>query len=328
MSTSQSQSGRRSESPVVVGVDGGAASSGALRYAVSEAVRRHARLRLVHVMPLVPLAPVTPMTPYAPMAAGGSDTQVEIRALAMGVLSNARQTAEELAPELPVETMLGHGSSARVIVEAAADAQLVVVGRETRHGVERLFVGATTAGVAARASCDVAVVPQDWTGEHPRGRVVVGIKDQSRAHELLGTAFAEASARGASLTLVTAWTMADPYLDHIEPRVHTADWEEQGRTALGELTADWRAVYPEVAVEVRVQHGRAARVLHEQSQDADLLVVARHRSALHGHGHLGGVAYALVQSADVPVLVVAPVRTSEEDELPAFTLEDAGELIR
>ena len=323
MSTSRSQTA----SPVVVGVDGGASSAGALRFGVGEAVRRHAPLRLVHVMPLVPLAPLTPLTPYAPLAAGGPDSQGEFRAVAMGILTRARESATEMAPDLPVETMLGHGSKSRVILEAAVDAQLVVVGRETRRGVDRLFAGATTSGVAARAACDVVVVPQDWTDTQPRGRIVVGIKDQSHAQHLLSTAFAEASVRGASLTLATAWTMADPYLDHIEPRVHAPYWEQQGRTALDQLTADWRAVYPEVAVEVRVEHGRAARVLHELSQDADLLVVGRHRYPLHGHGHLGSVAYALLQSTEVPALVVAPAGEPDEAELPPFTLEDAGELI-
>jgi nucleotide-binding universal stress UspA family protein len=322
MSTSRSQP----DSPVVVGVDGGAASAGALRYGVHEAVRRQVRLRLVHVMPFVPLAPLTPLTPYAPLAAGGPDTLGEFRTVAMGILAEARDTAAQVAPALPVETMLGHGSSSRVLVEAASQAQLVVVGRETRRGLDRLFVGATTAGVAARAACDVAVVPGDWTDEHPRGRVVVGIKDPSRADQLLGTSFAGASARGASLTFVTAWTMADPYLDHIEPRVHAVDWENQGRAALGELTADLRAAYPDVAVDVHIEHGRSARVLHELSRDSDLLVVGRHRYALHGHGHLGGVTYALLQSTEVPVLVAAPVVTPGEP--PVLTLEEAGQLVR
>ena len=98
-------------------------------------------------MPVPPLRPVEPadLVPYA-----------------CDVLTLAAEEPRDLAPGLAVSTMLAHGGRVRPIVDGSADAQLVVVGRETRHGLERLLTGATTAGVASTASCPVVVVPGDW----------------------------------------------------------------------------------------------------------------------------------------------------------------------
>jgi nucleotide-binding universal stress UspA family protein len=311
---------QQSTRPVVVGVDGGPGSDGALRYAVAEAVRRKAPLHLVHVEPLVPMAPLLPL---APLAAGPIGL-LEVRAVASSILDRARETALELAPGLEVHAALGQGSRSAVLVGAAVGAQLLVVGRESRHGVERLLTGATTAGVASRASCDVVVVPSFWTGDHRRGRVVAGIKSQSQAHQLLGEAFAEASARGATLTLVTAWELPDPYLDRIEVRTSSQKWEAEGRQVIDTLLADWTTVYPDVPVDVRIEHGRPAAVLLNTSRESDLLFVCRRRHAVHAHGRLGGVAYTLLRTSDVPVQVVA---TAGPEPVPELELEEAGHLL-
>lgn len=309
--------------PVVVGIDGGPGSAGALRYAVAEAVRREAPLLLVHVMPVAPLAPLVPLPPFAPLTPGVQGAETEARTVAASILRTAKETALELAPGLDVQAKLGHGTRAAALVEVAEGAQLVVVGRETRHGVDRLLRGTTTAAVASRASSDVVVVPSFWTDDHHRGLVVAGIKTHGQAHELLGAAFAEAHARGATLRIVTAWEVPDPYLDRIEVRTHSEDWEAEGRQVLTTLLTDWRTVYPDLPVDIQIKHGRAGTVLLEASRESDLLMLCRRRHAVHLHGHLGGVAYALVQASDVPVLVVA---TSDSAAVPEtdLKLEDAG----
>src|SRR5262249_55010684 len=149
-----------------------------------------------------------------------------------------------------------------------------VVGRETRRGLDRVLTGTVTAGVAARSSCEVVVVPSFWVDRFPRRRVVVGLKSWHNAHELLAEAFAEASARGATLVVVTAWQVADPYFDRVEARTNAREWDAEGTRVVAELTADWRTVYPDVAVDTRIVHGGAARVLLDASEDSDLLVIS------------------------------------------------------
>ena len=71
-----------------------------------------------------------------------------------------------------------------------------LVAATCNAGAFGVLAGATTAAVAARAHCDVVVVPSFWTDDHSRGRVVVGVKTHSQGMEMLGSAFAEAAARG------------------------------------------------------------------------------------------------------------------------------------
>jgi nucleotide-binding universal stress UspA family protein len=296
--------------PVVVGVDGEPGSTGALRYAVAEARRRHAPLRLVHVVPVfLSLGPAIPLS--------------DLHRIGIEVLDKESETVRDLDPDLELTTVIAHGDRSDGLVKAAEDAQLVVVGRETRRGLDRVLTGTVTAGVAARASCDVVVVSSFWVDRYPRRRVVVGLKSRHNAHELLAEAFAEAAARDAALVVVTAWRVADPYFDRVEARTHSQAWEEEGRKVVSELTAEWRTVYPDVDLEVRIVHGAAARVLLDASEDSDLLVISRRRLALPPFGRLGAVGHDLLRLSDVPVHVV-PYTADPSAETEALVLEEAG----
>ncbi|MBJ7356768.1 universal stress protein [Nocardioides sp.] len=302
--------------PVVVGVDGTPGSAGALRYAVAEAARRGASLRLVHVLPVT-----APVWPGVPMSGVGDS---ELRDVATSILEESVAAVRDLAPDLEVVTRLSAGSRSGAVVEASEDAQLVVVGRETQHGVDRILVGAVTAAVAAHAHCGVAVVPSFWSGDHPRARVVVAMKSRANAHAVLTEAFSQARRRGASLTIVTAWELPDPYLDRIEVRTHSDDWEEEGRSVIEDVLTSWRREYPDVAVDVRVQHGRAAEVLLAASRDSDLLVLSRRHRAIPPYGHLGGVAHAILRASDVPVVVVPFTDAHDDPAEDVLVLEESG----
>ena len=300
--------------PVVVGVDGRPGSAGAVRFAVAQARRRQAPLLLAHVIPdFLGLGPPVPLS--------------DLRRVGSSILDQERAAVRRLADDLEVSTVLTQGERSAGIVQAAAGAALVVVGRETRGGFERLLTGATTTGVAAHASCDIVVVPSFWTEAHPRGRVVVGVKSRKSAQGVLARAFAEASARGATLLVVMAWRLADPYFDRIETRTHADDWARNGEQMLDEVTADWRAAYPDVAVETEVVHGAPARVLLAASGESDLLVVSRRRFPVPPYGHLGGVGHSLLRLSEVPVLVVpcdSEAASAPSAAAPVSVAQDVG----
>jgi nucleotide-binding universal stress UspA family protein len=302
--------------PVVVGVDGTPGGAGALRYAVAEAVRRDAALRLVHVIPTP-----TPVWPGVPMT-GVAGT--EIRAVATSILDEAVSTVRDLAPALEVTRLLNAGSRSAAVVEASKGAQLVVVGRESQHGIDRILVGAVSAAVAAHARCAVAVVPSFWTADHSRGRVVAAMKSRTNAHAILAEAFAQARARGASVTIVTAWELPDPYLDRIEVRTHADEWEEEGRRVIEEALTGWRTDHSDIAVDVRVLHGRAAEVLLAASRESDLLILSRRHHAVPPFGHLGGVAHAVLRVSDVPVVVVPFAGVPAVPAEDVLVLEESG----
>jgi nucleotide-binding universal stress UspA family protein len=298
--------------PVVVGVDGEPGSAGALRYAVVEARRRDTSLELVHVVPTyLSLGPAVPLT--------------DLHEVGEEILRKASETVRELDPDLYFTTLIAHDDRRAGMVRAAEveNAQLVVVGRESRHGLDRMLNGTATAGIAAHTPCDVAVVPSFWVSGEPHHRVVVGIKSRNGSHQLLSRAFAEASAREASLTVVTAWELADPYFDRVEARTNAAEWKAEGEAVIAEITADWREKYPDVEVDTRIVHGPPARVLLDAGEGSDLLVISRRRFALPPYGHLGGVGHDVLRLSEVPVLVVpyAADPPKLDDEL---VLEEAG----
>ena len=168
------------------------------------------------------------------------------------------------------------------------------------------------------------MVPSFWSGDRSHGRVVAGIKSRRNAHELLSRAFGEAAARGATLTLVTAWELPDPYLDRIEVRTHAADWEAAERRVIEETLTQWRSAYPDVPVEIRIVHGPAANVLLDASRDSDLLLLSRRRLALPPFGRLGGVPHALLRLSDVPVEVVPYVDHPAAEPATDLVLEESG----
>jgi nucleotide-binding universal stress UspA family protein len=303
---------RPSVRPVIVGVDGLPGSAGALRYAVAEARRRHTSLCLVHVVPSELSSGAAPLTD---LHQGGVD-----------LLDAAEVTVRQLAPDLAVDTVLTPGERTTGVLRAAEGAQLVVVGRERRRGIERFLTGSATAGIAAHAPTDVVVVPSFWVDSDPHCRVVVGVEPTRNLHELLSHAFSEAAARHASLRLVTAWHLVDPYADRIEARTHGDDWERGGVHALFAAAAGWRAEHPDVEVEARIAHGPAARVLLQASEDSDLLLISRRRLELPPYGQLGSVGHDLIRLSDVPVQVVPYVPDPvQEDDLE---IEDAGIVLR
>ncbi|MCB0894049.1 MAG: universal stress protein [Nocardioides sp.] len=305
------------ERPVVVGVDGTEANLAALLFAADVASRRQVPLRLAHVVPdrvvISPLVPVTPLD----LTDTGSD-----------VLRVAECEVRAAAPDVTVEARLRHGSRATQLLRSAADAGLLVVGRDDRPVLERMMRGDTAASVASRAGIPVVEVPADWqpgsAEQPPYGVVVVGLKSPAYADAVLAGAFAAADERGASLEVVHAWKLPSGYDEATGADPALSDWEREALDEVETLLRNWRTAYPDVAVVTRVVHQHPAEALVEASARADLLVVVRRVHGGPGTAHLGSVARAVLRAAACPVLVVPP---TEAGTIPDLVLEEAGGLL-
>lgn len=141
------------------------------------------------------------------------------------------------------------------------------------------------------------------------GVIVVGIDQSEGAKEALRLALEEAELRHAKLRVVHAWQYGYIGVSGFEgtyPPVG-GDLKAIRDAAEAALNATLLETIPEsntVEIERRVVEGRAAAVLVEESQGADLLVVGS-----RGHGGfaellLGSVSHQCANHASCPVLIV------------------------
>ncbi|MBM2616325.1 universal stress protein [Actinoplanes sp. LDG1-06] len=260
--------------PVLVGLDGADPAASALVWAVDEAQRRHAPLRIVHVLEWHPVD-----SSELP-----GHTYVEVVwASGNALVAAAARRAAEIAPQLSVRSDTLLGRPAECLTNAARDAQLVVLGHRGRGGFAGMLLGSVSERVAGHASCPVAVVRGRAAADGP---VVVGVDDSPAAGPVLADAFETAAGRGSRLVVVRAGG-ADP----------------AGRARLERDVAPWSEKYPQVAVEVRLVDDDAAPALVDASAGARLMVVGSRGRGPVRAALLGSTGLHLLRLAACPVLI-------------------------
>lgn len=137
---------------IVVGLDSSQTSLKALRWAMDEARLRGSELELVHAFPRPELIGMT-MVVTLP-----SDD--ELREASEQVLSEALESVGG-AGDLTVTRRVGAGGPASVLVEAAEDAELLVLGSRGLGGFRGLLLGSVTQQVIAHAKCPVVIITPD-----------------------------------------------------------------------------------------------------------------------------------------------------------------------
>lgn len=135
---------------VVVGVDGSATSVAALEWAVAEAATRGAQLEVVHSWQMVIGGP----SPYA-VAIDPAPLEEAAQFVLDDTISKVDTSA--LAAE-PIRT-LAAGSARGTLLDAATEADLVVVGARGVGGFRGMLIGSVSHAVARHAECPVVVIP-------------------------------------------------------------------------------------------------------------------------------------------------------------------------
>ncbi len=136
--------------------------------------------------------------------------------------------------------------------------------------------------------------------------IVVGVDGSPGSRKALTWAAAEAADHSADLVVVNVWehTLLPPAGSVSVSDKYVADPSQRTAEDLVEVIRDVLGEQPPVLVQPRVKQGRAAKVLIEESEDADLLVVGK-----RGHGGfaglvLGSVSQHVAAYAHCPVAVV------------------------
>ncbi|MER7547914.1 universal stress protein [Actinomadura sp.] len=268
---------------VVAGYDGSEQSAAAVRWAAEEARLRGVPLTVVHAWEM-----------YAGVGWGAIPV-ADLRAVAEEVAAEGAEHAREVTGD--VHAVLGRGGPATALIEAARDAELVVVGSRGRGGFTELVLGSTGVELAAHAPSPVTVVREP----RAEGPVVVGVDGSAASLEALGLAFTEARLRGAELSAITAWPPdAEP---GPVPLVDADGLREFAEGRLAGLVEPWREKYPDVAVRTEVITGPPRQVLLTAAKDARLLVVGSRGLGGFRGLLLGSVSNALLHHAACPVAV-------------------------
>lgn len=136
--------------PVVVGIDGSASATSAIRFALREASERDLGLSAVHASWLA----VTDSAMASGMARAWEEVRAEQRERAFDALADARKDF----PRVTVRETVVSAHPVEALVAASEGASLLVVGSRGRGGFAGLLLGSVGQGVLHRSAAPVAIV--------------------------------------------------------------------------------------------------------------------------------------------------------------------------
>ena len=312
----------RTAGPVVVGVDGSRSALNAVRWAAGEAAERNRTLRLIHAFDGFS-SRWQGALPFA------DDVPGLFRKRGHRLLREARDVAREVGPRICVELELRHRGPAEALRAESESAALLVLGTPGIRVLGRVLAGSVSIALAAHAKCPVALVRPHVAEEAPPagGPVIVGVDGSPASEAAIALAFDEASWRRVPLIAVHAWD--DAFLAALfEETRWTAERpaaEQHEAELLAQRLAGWQEKYPDVAVRRTVVRGRAAEVLLDLADRAQLILVgSRGRGGLAGM-LLGSTSQALMSYALCPVIVARPVTALPSgDAIPQTAVSSEG----
>ena len=273
---------------VVVGVDGSQEAQAALRWAAAEAQAHGATLTAVLAWSYLDQHHLS-NGDFDP--AYGED---EARAALHQMVAAADlpiEPEEQVVCDLP----------SRALLEAAADADLLVVGARGLGGFRGLLLGSVSQRVLEEATCPVAVIHRD-DGRREGQPVVVGVDGSAIARTALRWAAARARAYRVPLRIVHAWSV--PFVAVSATEATIVALEDAARATLAEAMAD--PALDGLTIEGLTPCSGASEALLAHAEQASCLVVGT-----RGHGRfarvlLGSTSRQLVAHARCPVVVVPP----------------------
>jgi nucleotide-binding universal stress UspA family protein len=272
-------------------VDGSEGSLAALDWAADQAALRGTSLRLVYA------------TLWASHQVGAMKVSHEDRAgEAEDVLTATERRVRERKPDLAMTADEIEDAPSSVLLAAAAEAELLVVGSHGLGGVRGFIVGSVGQEVVADAKRPVVLVrpgnEENGSGtirQTGRKRVLLGLDVTEVKDELLEFAFDFAGRQKVPLEIVHTWHTS---FAHRHKAAESADMA----SALSAAVRPFRDRFPAVEVSETSAPGRAAERLVDAAHTAGLVVVGRRRAAKGSH--IGSVTHALIHHASCPVAVV------------------------
>ncbi|MGN8048825.1 universal stress protein [Curtobacterium sp. 22159] len=219
-----------------------------------------------------------------------------------------RAMVEAAAARLPdrshveVETLVRFGAPDRTLIEAAADADLLVIGNRRQHRLRTALDGWMPERVPTVADLPVVVVPEDW--EPVDGDVLLGV-DATTGDAALRFAADEALRSRRRLSALRAWKLpvatATGALSVLEdPQLY----EDHNRSVLADSERLLHLRYPGLRHRPLLEEGDPVARLLAHAPSASLIVVGRRHRTTIGGVFTGSTAHGLITQGRTPVAVV------------------------
>ena len=135
---------------ILVGVDGSEGSKTALAWALDEARRLDAELRVVHAWHYPPMYHGAPLAAVADAFAEEGELMLE---------RMMKEVTGGVDVGVPVETEVRRERAAWLLMQLGRHAELLVLGSRGRGGFSALLLGSVSHQCAAHAPCPVVIVP-------------------------------------------------------------------------------------------------------------------------------------------------------------------------
>lgn len=284
--------------PIVVGYDRSQTSREALDWAVAEAVREQASLRIAEVFELI-IETQPAEGKVVPLDALRVNRERGLEVVAEGIRLRH--------PGLAVGAVLLQDTPSPALIAESEKARMVVLGSRGMGGWDGMLIGSVGVQVAGHAHCPVVVVPPGVRPRaHDKPTVVVGVDGSKLSEQAIDFAFRHADAHGYRLLAVHAWhSPAGTYEGGHGPLMFDrAEIEAAAELLVAKSVAGAMADHPDVEVETRLINGKPARALLSSAESADLVVVgSRGRGGFTGL-LLGSVSQGVLHHAHCPVAIV------------------------
>jgi nucleotide-binding universal stress UspA family protein len=240
-------------------------------------------------------------------------------------LAHGRELLEEA--KLALLPMIDHGTriglaavpltAVDALVRESQTAGTLIVQRRDLSILRRALSSDTSHTVAAQAECPVVVVRQDQTDTDSKRGIVVGVAPSS-GFRALEVGMVEAAARKCALTAVCVWDLrfSPTYGGWVDPDdEELAEATRWADALLAQAVASVAKFRPGVELRARSVRGVIEDGLLQECENAELLIVERHRDAHLSSIGLGSLTRHLIDHAPCPVMITP--QSDAHDQLEA-----------
>lgn len=296
----------------VLGSDGSDCAQHAASWAVQHAPGRADTIRVATAWNIPAVPSLAPMGPSAPswdvrtveQAAGASAEAAAVR-----VRSKLGLDPDAAGPDdaIHVETDVREGPTSSVLIDAAHEAALLVLGSRGLGGFSRLVLGSTSTQCATHAPVPTVIVPLEGPVRSTK-RLVVAFDGSDNSMTALRWAIGFADS-DAVIDCVMVWDVtpivvgADQFFFPEASDLARERFDHLVTQVVDEMAAERHGV-EQPRIERHFVEGRPRTELSQLADNADLLVMGARGHGAIGSAILGSVSTWLLHQVRRPMVVV------------------------